>query len=101
MAFTKSGVKDLLLVLGLCAAIGTALAVAGATVHNATQPNRVLPFGLDSYLSSSSVETLSYLKYALLIDKNVEVRLLLSHHVPIKPARIVPPSSTVHGAAKA
>jgi len=74
MVFTSSGRKQLALVAGLSVVIGAALALAGATVHNATQPNRVLPFGLDSYLDHSTTQMLVRWKYQFLIDKSVEVR---------------------------
>jgi len=63
---------QLLLVAGLSILIGAALVVAGTTAHNATQPGRVLPFGLDAYLGEKTVETLSYLKYRFLIVKEIE-----------------------------
>ena len=76
MAFGTPAAKQLALVTGLYIVIGAALVLAGATVHNATQPNRTLPFGLDSYLDRSTAEMLVRWKYQFLIDKNVEVRTL-------------------------
>lgn len=74
MLLSSSIAKQLALIAGLSLVIGAALAVAGITVHNATQPSHVLPFGLDAYLGQSASETLNRLKYELLIDKEVEVR---------------------------